>query len=209
MNTLTLYWNAIFIMVIGYARVSTWDQELSAQVDALNKYGCEKIFQEKESSRLELKERDRMLSFVREGDKIVVYKLDRFGRSMREHLELMNDLKEQQIEFISITESIDTTSPIGKFFFHMMAALSEFERDQIRERTKEGLAARRRAGVTLGRPRGIPKAKQDQAKILWKMHQDERLSVNYICEAHNVKKPTYYRRIDWASREESLGSIWA
>ncbi len=132
-------------MLIGYARVSTDDQKLGLQRDALHAAGCEKTFEEKTSAaRGPLPAREELLAYARKGDVVVVWKLDRLGRSLRDLVTIVNTLKERGVELRSLRESIDTTTPAGKLTFHLFAALSEFERDMIRERTKAGLAAARR-----------------------------------------------------------------
>ena len=138
-------------MLIGYARVSTLDQNLDLQVDALRKAGCEKIFAETgsgaKSDRPELSE---ALAFARQKDTVVVWKLDRLGRSLKHLIDTVNDLHKRGIGFRSLQEHLDTTTPSGKLFFHIFGALAEFERDLIRERTNAGLVAARARG-RLGR----------------------------------------------------------
>lgn len=191
-------WYNNFAMKIGYARVSTWDQNLSDQISALEEYGCEKIFQ----TRKTLTQRDKMLEFAREGDVIVVYKLDRLSRDTRDHYGVIDHMDQSKVDLVSLTQQIDTKTPMGRFFFGLMALMSELERDQISERTKFALGQRRRDGIRLGRPAGLTPAKQKQAKILLELHRDPKVTVSYICEHHNVTKATLYRRIDWATREE-------
>ena len=127
-------------MRIGYARVSTEDQRLDRQFDALERAGCDKIFVEKVSgmkdARLEL---DRMLDTIREGDDVVVVKLDRISRSTKHLIELSETFDRMGVNFVSLGDSIDTTTPMGRFFFRVMASISELERDMIAERTKDGL----------------------------------------------------------------------
>src|SRR5437660_68612 len=141
-------------MLIGYARVSTQDQTLNLQKDALEKIGCAKIFTDTISGatteRPGLKE---ALAYVREGDSLVVWKLDRLGRSLKHLIETITDLNNRKIGFQSITEHIDTTTSGGKLIFHIFGALAEFERDIIRERTNAGLQAARARGRLGGRPK--------------------------------------------------------
>ena len=141
-------------MLIGYARVSTQDQTLNLQRDALEKIGCSRIFTDTASGAdVERKELEVALQFVREGDTFVVWRLDRLGRSLKHLIEVIHQLHERKIGFRSITENIDTTTSGGKLIFHVFGALAEFERDLIRERTQAGLQAARARGGVGGRPR--------------------------------------------------------
>lgn len=140
-------------MIIGYARVSTSDQDTALQIDALNKSGCEKVYQEKVSgASKERPELTRCLDALRAGDTLTVWRLDRLGRSLKELVSIIAELEQKQVGFKSLTESIDTTTPTGKLQFHVFAALAEFERALIQERTKAGLAAARARGRNGGRP---------------------------------------------------------
>src|SRR5438270_4152035 len=141
-------------MLIGYARVSTSDQTLNLQKDALEKIGCSKIFTDIMSgSTTERQGLDEALSFVREGDTLVVWRLDRLGRSLKHLIETITSLNNRKIGFKSLTESIDTTTSNGRLIFNIFASLAESERDLIRERTKAGLAAARARGRVGGRPK--------------------------------------------------------
>src|SRR5882762_11181785 len=143
-------------MKIGYVRVSKQEQHEALQIDALKEAGCEKWFLDKiTGSKAERKGLDEALAYLRPGDTLVVWKLDRAGRSLSHLIELLKGLKERGIEFISLTEQIDTTTPGGKLIFHLMGALAEFERELIRERTNAGLAAARARGRVGGRPRKL------------------------------------------------------
>ncbi len=179
------------IMIIGYARVSTEDQNLDLQFDALKKAGCEKIFQDKISGMKE--ERDGLsqaLEIVRSGDTLVVWKLDRLGRSLQHLISVINNLKNKGIYFRSIQESLDTSSSTGKLIFHIFGALAEFERDIIRERTMAGLAAARARGRIGGRPKVMDSRKVKLARTL--VAEDTR-SIGEICEVLGVSKATLYR----------------
>ncbi len=147
-------------MKIGYARVSTNEQNLDLQLDALKAVGCNKFFTDKisgsKSSRPGL---DEMLTYARAGDEIIVWRLDRFGRSLRDLIDTINALQDKGIGFQSLHEKIDTTTPSGKLIFHIFASLAEFERNIIRERTQAGLASARARGRLGGRPKGIPEHK--------------------------------------------------
>src|SRR5207302_7724781 len=139
------------MMKIGYVRVSKQEQHEALQIDALKEAGCEKWFLDKMTgSKAERKGLDEALAYLRPGDTLVVWKLDRAGRSLTHLIELLKSLKERGIEFISLTEQIDTTTPGGKLIFHLMGALAEFERDLIRERTNAGLAAAKARGRVVG-----------------------------------------------------------
>jgi DNA invertase Pin-like site-specific DNA recombinase len=143
-------------MLIGYARVSTDDQDTRMQSDALKRAGCEKIFEERASgSRTDRPELGKALAHGRKGDVVVVWKLDRLGRSLPHLIDTVHDLEERKIGFRSLTDNIDTTTASGRMFFHMMGALAQFERDLIRERTLAGLKAARERGKVGGRPRKL------------------------------------------------------
>jgi DNA invertase Pin-like site-specific DNA recombinase len=154
-------------MLIGYALVSTQDQNPDLQRDALTEAGCEKIFEEKASGA----KRDKpglaeALKFLREGDTLVVWKLDRMARSLKQLIETVEQLEDQGIGFRSLTESIDTTTPGGRLVFHIFGALAEFERSIIRERTVAGLASARTRGRVGGRPRALSDDDVAAAKAL-------------------------------------------
>src|SRR5438105_4145918 len=143
-------------MLIGYARVSTSDQTLNLQKDALENIGCTKIFTDVISgATTERQGLDEALSYVREGDTLVVWRLDRLGRSLKHLIETITNLNNRKIGFKSIQENIDTTTSGGKLIFHIFGALAEFERDIIRERTKAGLQAARARGRLGGRPKSL------------------------------------------------------
>lgn len=155
-------------MLIGYARVSTQDQNLELQCSALNKAGCEKIYQEKISgarnnNRPELQQ---ALDMLREGDTLIVWKMDRLGRSVKGLIELTAMLQQKNINFKSLTDNVDTATPSGRFFFHMMASLAQMERELIAERTKAGLAAAKIQGRIGGRRRKMTISKIEAAKKL-------------------------------------------
>ena len=139
------------MMLIGYARVSTQDQTLRLQHDTLTDGGCEKL----SGTSTTLPAREKLLAFARQGDVVVVWKLDRFGRSLRDLIDVVNSLQDRGVGLRSLQEAIDTTTPAGKLTFHIFAALAEFERDMIRERTSAGLAAAHKRGVAIGRPRAL------------------------------------------------------
>ncbi len=178
-------------MIIGYARVSTTDQRTDMQVDALEKAGCTKIFQEKLSGRKDDRpELGKCLSFAREGDTLVVWKLDRLGRSLAHLVQTVKDLGERGIMFKSLKESIDTSTAAGKLVFHIFAALAEFECEIIRERTKSGLKAAENRGAVIGRPRKIksPQEAQTFARLC-----EEGATARTIREALGISDTTYHR----------------
>jgi DNA invertase Pin-like site-specific DNA recombinase len=154
-------------MIIGYARVSTSDQDTALQIDALNKSGCEKVYQEKISgASKERPELTKCLDALRAGDTLTVWRLDRLGRSLKELVSIIAELEQKQVGFKSLTESIDTTTPTGKLQFHVFAALAEFERALIQERTKAGLAAARARGRKGGRPIKLSSKEVQKAKAM-------------------------------------------
>jgi len=178
-------------MRIGYARVSTQDQHLVAQTDALQQAGCEKVYTDQLSgASRERPGLTQALETLRKGDTLVVWKLDRLGRSLPHLVELVSELKERGVGFRSLQENLDTTSGTGKLIFHLFASLAEFERDLIRERTMAGLAAARARGRLGGRPR-VLEAKQ--VALARAMYQDRNNSVKDICATLRVGKTTLYR----------------
>jgi DNA invertase Pin-like site-specific DNA recombinase len=181
-------------MLIGYARVSTEDQNLALQTDALTKAGCQKIYQEKISStqarRPALEE---VLSHLRAGDTLIVWKLDRLGRSLKELIELINQLAAKEVHFKSLSENIDTSTPTGQLVFHIFCALAEFEREIIRQRTLAGLQAARARKQVLGRPKGLTKAAQQKARAATSLYKDGTLDVRAICDHLHISPPTLYR----------------
>jgi DNA invertase Pin-like site-specific DNA recombinase len=158
-------------MKIGYARVSTLDQNLDLQLDTLKQFGCEQIFEEKISGAS--KERPQLIklfSILRKGDSVVVWKLDRLGRSLRDLIDLISKMKDLGVTFVSIQDSIDTSTATGRFTFNIFASLAEFEREIISERTRAGLAAARARGRKGGRPPGYSKeiiSKIKAVKVLY------------------------------------------
>ncbi|MEI7682043.1 MAG: recombinase family protein [Betaproteobacteria bacterium] len=154
-------------MLIGYARVSTTDQNLDLQIDALTKVGCEKIFDDKISgTRADRPGLARAMELLRKDDTLVVWKLDRLGRSVKNLVDLVADLQKHGIHFKSLTDSIDTGTPSGRFFFHVMASLAEMERELTAERTRAGLEVARQLGRKGGRKRQMTDSKIESAKKL-------------------------------------------
>jgi DNA invertase Pin-like site-specific DNA recombinase len=178
-------------MQIGYARVSTEDQNLDLQNDALKQAGCDKIIEEKASdAKTDRAGLDEALSFLRKGDTLVVWKLDRLGRSLQHLIQVVNQLREKGIYFRSIQESLDTSSSGGKLIFHIFGALAEFERDVIRDRTMAGLAAARARGRVGGRPKIMTDKKVHLAKTLLADHAN---TIDDVCETLGVSRATLYR----------------
>jgi len=181
-------------MLIGYARVSTQDQRLDLQKDALKKAGCKKVFTDVASggAKTERPGLQAALQFAREGDTLVVWKLDRLGRSLRHLIESVTELKERQVGFRSLQESIDTTTSGGKLIFHIFGSLAEFEKDLVRERTCAGLAAARARGRRGGRPRVLDEKKTALARSLYK---DKTNSPAEIAKTLGVSRSTLYRYV--------------
>jgi DNA invertase Pin-like site-specific DNA recombinase len=180
-------------MLIGYARVSTEDQNLDLQIDDLKKAGCEKVYQEKVSGSKERRaELEEALSYVRKGDTLVVWKLDRLGRSLRNLINIINKLQENDIQFKTLREGFDTSTSGGKLIFHVFGALAEFEREVIQERTKAGLRAARARGRLGGRPKKLTKEIIARAKAL---HKDLTIPPKDICSTLNISKSILYRAL--------------
>ncbi|MCK0199068.1 recombinase family protein [Ancylobacter sp. 6x-1] len=180
-------------MLVGYARVSTQDQNPALQLDALTAAGCEKVFTEKASGA----QRDRpelaaALSYMRSGDSLVVWKLDRLARSLPQLIETVAALEDQGIGFRSMTEAIDTTTAGGKLIFHIFGALAEFERSVIRERTRAGLKAARDRGRKGGRPPALSAADLAAAKALLR---DPAITVDEVANRLKVSPATLYRHL--------------
>jgi DNA invertase Pin-like site-specific DNA recombinase len=176
---------------IGYARVSTTDQTLNLQLDALKATGCTLTFSDTISgSKIERPGLTEALSHLREGDVLVVWRLDRLGRSLKHLIETVTKLHEQGIGFRSLTENIDTTTPTGKLIFHVFGALAEFERDLIRERTQAGLAAARARGRLGGRRHLLDQPKIEMAR---KLHADKTNDIKDICRTLRISRATLYR----------------
>ena len=180
-------------MLIGYARVSTEEQNLDMQRDALTKAGCEQIFTDTVSGTKSRRPGlEQALSHLRSGDTLVVWRLDRLGRSLRHLIDTVTDLQERGIGFKSLTESIDTTTSGGKLVFHIFGALAEFEREIIRERTKAGLTAARARGKSGGRPKALT---DKQVQMLRKLAADPDNSIEDICKQMGIGRTTYYRYV--------------
>jgi len=177
-------------MLIGYARVSTQDQNLSLQMDALTQAGCERIYEDKASgSRASREGLDKALEMLRPGDTLVVWKLDRLGRSVKQLVDMVEKLRDQGVQFKSLTDSIDTGTASGRFFFHVMASLAEMERELVIERTRAGLDAARAMGRRGGRKRRMTQSKIEAAKKLLATGVQPKEVANNL----GVSVPTLYR----------------
>ena len=191
-------------MKIGYARVSTKDQSLDLQKDALQKAGCKKIYSEKISgARTNRPKLEELMEQVRQGDTIVVWKLDRLGRSLRDLVNLVSGFESIGVGFKSINDDIDTTTLSGKLTFHLFAALAEFEKDIISTRTKAGLEAARARGRKGGRPKGLSKKAKDKARLAESLYKEKERSISEICDHLDISKPTLYRYL--RTRGVSIG----
>lgn len=180
-------------MLVGYSRVSTNDQSLNSQIDKLKEYGCTKIFTDIISgSKSERKGLSEMLDYLRKNDIVVVFRLDRLGRSLKDLIDIMNKFKAKNIHFKSISENIDTSTPTGQLIFHITGAFAEFERNIIRERTGAGLESARARGRQGGRPSLMTPEKIQMAKLL---HSDKTLSISDILKQMNIKKGLFYKML--------------
>ena len=184
-------------MKIGYARVSTQDQKLELQLDDLKSYGCETVYKEKISGKNKARPQlEKMIDQIRKGDIVVVWKLDRLGRSLKDLIELVSAFREKGVEFVSIKDGIDTGTATGRFTFNIFASLAEFEREIIRERTMAGLNAARSRGRKGGRPAGLSKdalAKARSARILYESGEK---TVPEIADSLGISRATCYRYIN-------------
>ncbi|MBC6992219.1 recombinase family protein [Hymenobacter sp. BT491] len=180
-------------MICGYARVSTPDQQLHLQVDALQAYGCSSIVQEKISSMKERPQLQQLISGLRKGDTLVVWKLDRLGRSLKDLVTLVAGFQERGIHFVSLQDHLDTTTAQGRLMFNLFASLAEFERDLIRERTHAGLTAARARGRQGGRPKGLSKEALSKAQAAKTLYLQQDKTVPEIGQLLGVGRATIYR----------------
>lgn len=180
-------------MRIGYARVSTSNQNKELQLDALEDAGCERTYTEEVSGAADTRPvLEECMATLREGDTLVVWRLDRFGRSLSDLVEKMDKLEEKGVDFVSVTEGIDTTTAQGRLTFHIFGALAEFERELARERTMAGLKAARERGRTGGRPSAIDEEEIPQLQALMR---DDGVSTSEICDRFDISKATLYRYV--------------
>ncbi len=188
-------------MLIGYARISTQDQNHDLQTDSLKIAGCEKIFTDKVSGTIsERPGLTKLKEQLLKGDTLVIWRLDRLARSLKDLIEWVAYLQKESIALKSLKENIDTSTPTGRLVFHIFGALSEFERSLIVERTHAGLAAARARGRKGGRPKALNKDKRDAAVDLY---NQEKLTVEKICEMMEITKPTLYKYIRGSSAQSS------
>jgi DNA invertase Pin-like site-specific DNA recombinase len=181
-------------MNIGYARVSTKDQNLDLQLDALQKENCSKIFKEKISgTKSERPALQDMLNQVRPGDVIIIWKLDRLGRSLKNLVEIIGQLIAQGVGLKSLHDNIDTTTPQGRLTFNIFASLAEFERDLISERTMAGLASARARGRNGGKPKGLSQQAESTACAAETLYKEGKLGVNQIATQLGIAKNTLYK----------------
>ena len=180
-------------MRVGYARVSRDEQNLDLQIDALKAAGCEKIYTDKiggtTTDRAGL---DDLLSYIRPDDVLVVWRLDRLGRTLKKLILMIEELSKRNIAFMSLRESIDTTTSGGRLIFHVFGALAEFEREIISERTKAGLQAAKARGRCGGRPRLMD---QEKVRLARTLHNDKSITVGEICRSLGISKGTLYRNL--------------
>jgi DNA invertase Pin-like site-specific DNA recombinase len=191
-------------MLIGYARVSTVDQNLGLQRNALTEAGCTRLFTEQLSGAVtDRPELQQALQFARSGDTLVVWKLDRLARSVKQLIDTVEKLRTRGIGFRSLTEALDTTTAQGRLVFHMFSALAEFERSLILERTRAGLAAARRRGLTGGRP---PKLSAEDIEVAKTMLANPDIGVTNIAHRLGVSPATLYRHIP-AARASNASTL--
>ncbi|MGL6028644.1 MAG: recombinase family protein [Legionella sp.] len=181
-------------MLIGYARISTTTQNLDLQIDALKKAGCEKIYQDQISgSAVNRPALDELIQDIRKDDVLVIWKLDRLGRSFKDLITLVNNLMEKGVGLKSLNDPIDTTTAQGRLIFNIFGSLAEFERELIRERTLAGLEAARARGKKGGRPSGLSKSAQGKAHSAELLYKEGKLSVFEICTQLGLSKATFYK----------------
>ena len=181
-------------MKFGYARISTKDQNIDSQLDALKTAGCDEIFYDIVSgAKKERAELNKLLEHLREGDTIIICKLDRLGRSLHHLVNLIDDLNKKNIGLVSLNDPIDTTTSQGKLIFNIFASIAEFERELIRERTNAGLASARARGKLGGRRPGLSSESQNLAASAETLYKEEKLSTRDICKQLSISPPTLYK----------------
>jgi len=180
-------------MKLGYCRVSTREQNLDLQVDALTKEGCSEIFQDQVSGvKADRPQLNKLLERLRAGDTLVVWKLDRLGRSLTDLVKLVNELNQKQVGLKSLSDPIDTTTSQGRFVFNIFASLAELERDIIVERTLAGLDAARARGRQGGRPRGLSPEAENKALAAESLYKERKLSTRQIAKRLGISTSTLY-----------------
>lgn len=184
--------------VIGYARVSTKEQNLDLQIDALKEAKCTKIFTEKISATKERPELESLLKYLRKGDVLVIWKLDRLGRSLKDLITILESLKNKEVAFKSLKDGIDTTTSVGRLQFGIFACLAEYEREIIVERTLAGLQSAKERGKVGGRPKGLSIEAKKKAKMAKNLYADKSIKVEEICKILNINsKATLYRYLEY------------
>jgi len=192
-------------MKIGYSRVSTDEQSDNTQIDALEAAGCQRIFREKYGGRSKSRpELERMIDILRDGDVIIVERLDRLGRSLKDLIQLLDDFKAQKVQFISLNENIDTTTAVGELAFHMIGSIAQFERRLISERTKAGLDAARARGRKGDRK---TKLKMSDVKKAQAMLLDPAVTKSEVAEHFGVSRPTLNKSLSTASPPQERSFI--
>ena len=191
-------------MKVGYARISTSDQNLYMQQDDLKEDGCEEVFSDIASgAKSDRPGLAKALVYLREGDTLVVWKLDRLGRSVQHLIQTIKELSDRKIGFRSLRESIDTNTSGGKLIFHIFSALAEFERDLIRERTKAGLKAARSRGKMGGRP---PLLDKRQILRMIQMYDEQNNTVADICKIYDISRPSFYNYLKKYKQKEVIST---
>ena len=193
-------------MIIGYARVSTQDQNLDLQTDELTKLGCQKIYQEKVSSGKERPQLIKMIENLREGDSVMVWKLDRLARSLKELINLVEILRVKKVNFTSIKDSIDTSTVQGRLLLNIFGSLAEFERDIIRERTKAGLSAAKARGRMGGKKKGLSPEAKKKAETAVMLYKQKKSAVE-IAGIIGVGRATVCRYLEEMGQERNLQSV--
>ena len=189
-------------MKYGYARVSTKDQNLQMQVDALEEYGCRAIYSEvAKGAKSDRSKWLELLEQLKKGDTLVVWKLDRMGRSLHHLVKIVHELLQKDVSIISLNDPIDTNSIQGKLMFNIFASLAEFEKDLIRERTQAGLRAARARGLIGGRPKGLSKEAQNKARTAEALYNQKELPVNQISKQLGISKTTLYKYLRYRNVE--------
>ena len=180
-------------MIFGYARVSTSEQNLDLQLDALRKYGIDELYEEKISTRRTQRPvLQEVLLKLRAGDTLVVWRLDRLGRTVKQLISLAEEFEEKGIQFVSLEENLDTTTAAGRFTFHLFCAMAQMERDVLTERTSAGIAAARARGRNGGRP----SADKTAIEKALKMYKTNEFSINEILATTGISRTTLYKYID-------------
>ena len=190
-------------MMIGYARVSTQDQNLDLQTDELTKLGCQKIYQEKVSSGKERPQLMKMIENLREGDSVMVWKLDRLARSLKELINLVEILRVKKVNFTSVKDSIDTSTVQGRLLLNIFGSLAEFERDTICERTKAGLSAAKARGRMGGKKKGLSPEAKKKAETAVMLYKQKKSAVE-IAGIIGVGRATVYRYLEEMGQERNL-----